>query len=921
MAQREAAMMEVKKEKQAKKDKSDTNDYFGVKLSPPEWLMKETTFGLDPQHIQESLFTLGNGFIGSRGMFEERPERGMAGTYIAGVFDKSGAQSEEMINLPNPINLHITADGEKIDMGLMGFVDHVRYLDMRKGLLARRTLFKDGRGRKYLYKSLRFFSMSNPHISWMKVSITLLNGKAKLAMVDLHDDTVGNYGGLIYGLRRHVHLRKADTIDGINYYAYKTHTSNIWITYADSLTLEKEHTNTQLDERVHIFDMNAKETATFTKTIAISTSLHHPVAKLKENTMLLLKKVKAEGFEKNIAHHENAWAKRWENTNVEINGDNLCDRALRFNIYHLLIAAHKGKFPMSIGARALTGQGYRGHIFWDSEIFMLPFYLYTDPVVAKDMLLYRYLRLDAARNNAKKRGFKGALFPWESGMKGDEATPRYAKDTDGSIMDMDTIDYEHHISGDIAFAVFNYIRVTGDVDFMIRVGAEIIFSTARFWASRVAFNEKRKKYEITDVIGPDEFHSRVKNNAYTNILASWNMEYAHVLYNELKVKNARGLKKIADKLGIKDKEVDVWKKISEAVYIPRGKDNIIEQFEGYFKKKAIAIKSYDNFFMPEAPRHLSYRDFDKTQFVKQADTLLLFYLFPERFTPDEKIKNYRYYMERTLHQSSLSHSTHALLSSEFKDCIRAYLFFLFSAQVDLKNLHNNTDGGMHMANVGGVWQAAIFGFAGVSNKNGVMSINPRLPSNWHFMKFKLFWKSSLLNITVSNKKIDITYSSHGSRKDTIEIEIDSKIYSVKPSETISVKIKKEAVMMKHIKDIIKPEHFVFANENDSIKDVSRVLREKGLSSIPIVNGDRILCGIISKKDIVGVTEKDDFSQLKAKDVMSKSVEYIKAYDHVEIALRLFTERSYQMLPVVKGKTLIGCITRDEILSSCSKDSY
>lgn len=897
------------------------NDFFGVELSPKEWLIKETTFGLDPQHIQESLFTLGNGFIGSRGMLEERPERGMAGTYIAGVFDKSGAQSEEMINLPNPINFHITTDGEKIDMGLMGFVDHVRYLDMRKGLLARRTLFKDGRGRKYLYKSLRFFSMSDPHIGWMKVSVTLLNGKAKLVMVDLHDDTVGNYGGLIYGLRRHVHLRKADTINDVNYYAYKTHTSNTWITYADSLSVERGNVKTPLNDRVYIFDMRAKETVTFTKTIAISTSLQHPASKLEKETVFLLKGAKVKGFERSVVDHEDAWKKRWESANVEIEGDSLCDKALRFNVYHLLIAAHKGKFPLSIGARALTGQGYRGHVFWDSEIFMLPFYLYTDPGVAKDMLLYRYLRLDAARNNAKKRGFKGALFPWESGMKGDEATPRYAKDTDGSIMEMDTIDYEHHISGDIAYAVFNYLRATGDYDFMLHYGMEIVFSTAQFWASRVSFNEKRKKYEIADIIGPDEFHSRVKNNAYTNTLASWNMEYAYSLYDKLKAQNPRELKKIAYRLGIDDKEVNKWKEISEAIYIPKGNDNIIEQFEGYFRKKETAIKSYDDFFMPEAPRHLSYRDFDRTQFVKQADVLLLFYLFPERFTRDEKIKNYRYYMERTLHQSSLSHSTHALLSSEFKDCVRAYLFFLFAAQVDLKNLHNNTDGGMHMANVGGVWQAAIFGFAGISVKDDMIAINPRLPGNWSSIKFKLFWRGSALDIKVSNNMVEVSYPSQGSRKKSLEIEIDNKIYSLKHLENISVKIRRGAVSMKRIKDIIRQENFVYANESDPIKEISRILREKGLSSIPIVNGDNKLCGIISKKDIVSVTEKDDFSQLRAKDIMSKNVEFVKTSDHIEIALRLFTERSYQLLPVVKGKTLVGCVTRNEILTSCSKENY
>ena len=909
-----------------KRKEFNSRDFFGINLSSPEWLIKETSFGLDPQHIQESIFTLGNGFIGSRGILEENPESAMPGTFITGVYDKSGAQVEELVNLPNPIHFIIAADGEKLDMRFMQFLKHIRYIDMQKGFLVRRTLFKDGKGKKFLYQSLRLFSMSNPNLSYMKISLTLLNGKSELTALDILDDSVTNTGGLIYGSRRHVRLMDADTKENINYHAYRTNTSKIWVAYADYLTVEhRGKPQTVLEDRTYNFEMMAGETVTFTKILSICTSKQHHVGRLKEETRRVVQDAILKGFEQNIEAHINAWKSRWEQANITIRGDDLCDKALRFNIYHLLIAGYKGNFPMSIGARALTGQGYRGHIFWDSEIFMLPFYIYTDPVIAKSMLLYRYHRLDAARKNAMVKGFKGALFPWESAERGDEATPQYAKDIDGSVIKMDTMDFEQHICADVAFGIFNYYRDTDDIEFMIHQGAEIIFEIARFWASRVVFNDKRNKFEILDITGPDEFHPRVKNNAFTNVMASWNMEYAYDLYHELKEKQPELIKQVIHKVRFDNGELENWKKISSNIYVPlSSKKGIIEQFEDYFKKKEVVIKSYNDYFMPEAPKHISYSGFNRTKFIKQADTLLLFYLLPEKFSDDEKINNYNYYIKRTLHQSSLSHSMHALLAAEFSDYLRAYALFLFAAQVDLKNLHNNTDGGMHMASAGGIWQAAIFGFAGIGFADNKITINPRLPAHWKLMQFNIFWRKHLLKLAVGNKNVKVTFYPASSKDENIQIEIFKINYSLEPLKTMSVRLRrKEAIMvsMRRLKDIIKQENLIFINENDPLKEVSRLLRERSVSSVPVVTDNNQLCGIISKQDIVGVTEREDISQLKAKDIMNKAVEYVKACDHVEIALRLFTERSFQLLPVVRGKTLVGCITRKEILSACSGENY
>lgn len=890
--------------------------FFGVELSPEDWLIEEVDFGLDEQHIQESLFTLGNGFIGSRGVLEELPERAMPGTFIAGVYDKSGAQVEEIVNLPTPIHFIIAAEGEKLDMRFMKFLHHRRYLDMQKGILVRKTLFEDGKKRRFLYRSLRFFSMNNPHIAYMKISLTLLNGSAELTALDILDDSVTNTGGLIYGSRRHIRLMEADIQKHINYYAYKTHTSKIWIAYADRLSVNKKGAFKVLNDRVYNFKMKAGETVTFTKALAITTSLQYHATEIKRQTLRLLKDAVSLGFDKNLKNHIDQWMMRWDHANVTIKGDELCDKALRFNVYHLIIAVYKGSFPMSVGARALTGQGYRGHIFWDSEIFMLPFYIYTDPEIAKNMILYRYRRLNEAKKNAKKRGYEGALFPWESGYRGDDVTPPYSKDTDGQVIEMDTMDFEQHISADTSYGVYNYYRATDDMDFMAMYGAEMIFEIARFWESRVSYNKTRKKYEIRAVTGPDEFHNHVDNNAYTNIMAAWNLEYACTLYRELKKNRPRSFGRLHNILRINGKEAEKWNNIGRLIYVPRSKKGrLIEQFEGYFKKKDGEIKDYNNFFIPEAPSHISYDDFGKLKFIKQADALLLFYLLPGRFTHDERIRNYKYYIEKTLHQSSLSPSTHALLAAEFNDPFRAYALFLFSLQLDLKNLHHNSDGGIHTANNGGIWQAAVFGFAGLKLEDETVRIDPCLPQHWSYVQFNIFWKHHFLKFKISNKSVTVTNYPVSPEHKSISVDFQGRNYKVEPFKTVVAVQKNKEAHMKCIKDIMNKEKFATVNKNLPANRISHLLIEKDISGVPVVDDKDELIGFVSKENILKVTEDENFPQLRAEDIMIQDVAYVKEDDHIEIAIRVFTEFPYHVLPVLRDKIVVGLITRNEILST------
>ncbi|MDH5662319.1 MAG: glycoside hydrolase family 65 protein, partial [Elusimicrobiota bacterium] len=430
----------------------------------------------------------------------------------------------------------------------------------------------------------------------------------------------------------------------------------------------------------------------------------------------------------------------------------------------------------SIGARALTGEGYRGHIFWDTEIFLLPFYLYTFPDVAKNMLLYRYKRLDTTRMRAKKNGFKGAMFPWESAGLGEDETPGWAKDLDGKVIRIHTGKMEHHITADIAYAFYHYYNVTHDEKFFRDYGYGILFETARFWASRVEYNERKRKYEIKQVIGPDEFHVDVNNNAFTNMMAKWNLLIAYNLFQKIRKSNPGFWRKLVQKIGLSAKEVAEWKKIATRISVNKCRGQIIEQFDGYFKKRRVKITDWDENFIPIVSGKLTPRDYAKTQLVKQADVIMLLYLLSDVFSIKTKRENYAYYIDRTIHKSSLSLPVYARMAIDVGDRSRGYRFFHTALRTDISNINNNTYEGIHAACMGGSWQVLINGFAGVKIEKGILSINPKMPRIWRKIIFSLHWRGTLLRLEVKSDKIKIRLVSPGRKK--VKIKVFGIVYSL-----------------------------------------------------------------------------------------------------------------------------------------------
>ena len=734
---------------------------FSKYLSKEEWLIREKGWSQEKLRINETNFTLGNGYLGSRGIYEEIPDGSEPGTYIAGVYDQAGAMVSELVNAPNPIDFRIIVEGEKLDMGRMNIIENERILDIQKGLLARKTMFSDTRGRRFLYQSLRFFSLNDIHVGGMQVYLTAIDQPVRIIVQDTIDDSVTNIGGILEGRKRHTQLADVSSTNNINYICVKTFARKLWIAYTSFLAVQRgKGQGIGTLNKIFNMSLNKKETVCFTKIFTVYTSRHISNKKIKAIAFRDTKKAVLMGFDKLLKRHVEAWHNKWKLTDIKIKGDKDAEKALRFNIYHLMISGKEGDDNVSIGARTLSGDGYRGHIFWDTEIFILPFFIYTNPALAANLLKYRYHRLPQARLIAKQKGYRGALFPWESADMGIEVTPPYAKNLDGTIVEIKTMNMEHHIVCDIAYGAWHYFSASSDINFMIDAGLEIMVETARFWASRVVYNEKNKKYSIKGVIGPDEFHENVDNNMYTNGMARWNLIKAKECCEYFEKIRPRHLRKLKRKLCIHENEFKKWKHVAENIKIPFSKSkNIFEEFDNYLRKKDILPTHYSDNYMPMIPKNVEIRGFDKTQLVKQADVVMLMYLLTEEFTHEEKIRNYSYYIKRTLHKSSLSPSIYSIMASEVGDSTRAYVLFLISLYADLKNNHGNTGEGIHAASLGGTWQAAIMGFAGFRIIDEMPSFEPRLPGHWRGMEFSLKWKGRDLRVDVKKDRVEISVIS------------------------------------------------------------------------------------------------------------------------------------------------------------------
>lgn len=694
----------------------------------------------DPLNLRakETLFTLGNGYLGTRGAFEEGYPGEQAMTLIHGLFDDAPIFHTELVNAPNWIHLVVVIGGERFRMECGEILGYRRELDLATGVLRRTVRWRSLSGHTVELAFERFASLADAHILGVRCRLTSVDYAGPVELRAGLPGFVENTGLLHWEWREQSRLETG----GI-YLGLQTRGSRQVLGMAANLQVEGATVTVQdcdwQPTMVAAAEITPGQTLIADKIVTVYTG--RDVPNVRAAASYKLETAVIAGYEVLRAANDAAWAIEWESADVTIEGDDEADLALRYSLFQLLIAAPRNDERASIPAKGLSGWGYRGHVFWDTEIFMLPLFTLARPELARNMLTYRYHTLPGARRKAQASGYEGAMYAWESAETGDETTPRWVPGPEGGLIRIWCGDIELHITSDVAYAVIQYWRATGDDAFMRDYGAEILLDTARFWGARAEWHAESERYEITDVIGPDEYHDHVNNSAYTNRMAVWNLQTALEVFDWLKIHAPTRAAELECALDLTPSRLEHWRDVIARMFVPHDPETgLIEQFDGFWDLKSVNLADYE-------PRTkslqflLGIEETQGYQILKQPDVLMLLYLLESEYDTETIKRNWDYYTPRTdlTYGSSLGPGIQAALAARQGDVAAAYAHFIHSARTDLQDVRGNSHEGIHAATAGGVWQAVIFGFGGIRITEEGLTAAPRLPQGWTRLRFRLHY--------------------------------------------------------------------------------------------------------------------------------------------------------------------------------------
>lgn len=733
------------------------------------WLVTEDVFDDRCLGKCEAIFAQGNGYLGVRNALEETYAGEVRNTFVTGTFNK--ASEEEVTELPNAADLTgmtLKVNGRELNLIKGELFNYSRTLNLKNGETVREICWKTPDGIQLTAVFRRFVSLCDDHVLAFSVDFSV----DQEALIELEagvDGSVTNSGA------QHFDSLQARVYDAnMMQMASRTTQSGVWIAHHAACRFGSDVEVKQMPvmerRRLYIhytFQAAAGQNVHFEKIGTIHSSRDRVYEGLKpeefpkrllQDARADAEKAYAKGYECLKQESEKAWKDYWEQSDIVIDTDAAFDQlAVRFALYHLNIMVKHDDNRVGIGAKALTGEGYKGHSFWDTEMFILPYFTFTMPKTARTLLEYRYKNLYGAHLKAKQYGYEGAMYPWESAWVDDgEVTPLSmgADIVTGEMSKILTGLIEHHVTADIAYAVDQYAKVTGDTEFMEAYGYEIILDTALFWASRVEYCEENERYEIRDVIGPDEYKEHVDNNAYTNYLAHWNMQRALSVIKELSEEKPELYAALDEKLTL----IHIKQKIEACVdklYLPQPTaEGILPQTDQYLQLKPLELAKYKN---SQAVMSIS-KDFNMEQLnqymvSKQADTVMLLFLLDQLFDEETKRRNFLFYEDKTLHDSSLSKATHAILANDLGLSDMAYQLYEKALTIDLGAYMHSSDEGIHSASLGGIWESTVMGFGGVRMADGMLRIAPKLPDGWRQMTFPLCYQGCRLKVTAGHESV------------------------------------------------------------------------------------------------------------------------------------------------------------------------
>ncbi len=723
-------------------------------IDATNWNIIETEFNPAQLHHKETVFTLGNGYLGTRGSFEEGYPEDCPATLINGVYDDVTIAYTELVNCPNWLPIIVKVAGDRFRMDSGEILKYERRLDMRLGLVSRDVRWRSPAGHTLDFHFERFTSLADQHVLAVRTSITSVDFAGDIEVefgFNAEQDTQGV---------KHWQTLDQGSANNIIWLHSQTLKSAIQLGMAAKLVVEGA-----VSPMATNFQLQPKQTVTLEKIVTVFTSRET------ENPLeAALQRLADEPcYSTLLAAHIAAWDQVWQDSDIIIEGDRSSQLSVRYNIFQLLAAAPRHDDKVSIPPKTLSGFAYRGHIFWDTEIFALPLLTLTQPALARNLLTYRYHSLPGARRKAQEAGYKGAMYAWESATTGDEVTPRWVPDPHGELVRIWCGDIEVHITADVAYAAWHYWQNTGDDEWMRDCGAEMILDTAVFWESRVEWNQERNCYDILDVIGPDENHDRVDNNAFTNLMVQWHLQSALVLWDWLKQAYPETWARLTQQLDLVSERLQRWADIKERLFVNQDAETgVIEQFEGFFGLEHVNLDDYE-------PRTKSMQGLlgieatSQKQILKQPDVLMLMYLLRGRYDDKTIASNWDYYNPRTDHTygSSLGPAISAILACDLNQPTEAYTHFMRAALVDLEDVRRNAAEGVHAASAGGVWQAVVFGFGGIRMTQFGPVACPNLPPSWTRLKFRLQWRNEWYDFDLSADKV----ASEQDRKNSPQLPV------------------------------------------------------------------------------------------------------------------------------------------------------
>ena len=720
------------------------------KLSGEEaWLYRVEGFDPFREREVETWLTCANGETGTRGALEEGSAASTPATFVAGVFgDGTG---DPMIRQPVPAPdwtcMRLRLDGSLLTLANGEILEHRRTLDMYKGLVTREWRQRERSGRVVRVRTARFASLDDRAVMGLRAEASLEESAGVLVWEGCLG--ISHAGG----------PARETTVESLEAPGFLAMTRGrnggghglaaVTMPAPGSPVVRRA-----LQSRDMIGGwVEADEPASVDRLAVVTSARTRPPspAGLRD----LIDDAQTVGYDELLRRHIDAWSRLWEHCDVTIDGDPVAQLAVRFSIYHLLSTVQPLKPTVSIGARGLSGMSYFCHVFWDTEIFVVPLFIYAWPEAARTLLTYRYLNLPGARQKARTMGHRGALFPWESADTGGETTPPFGRGPDGEKIPILSGFMEHHISADVAWAVWEYWKVTADDEFMTSMGTELLLETARFWSSRSG-RDADGRFHIRLVVGPDEYHESVDDNAFTNVLARWNIRHALAAWDWLKDAHPDVADKLHKQLGLTARELRHWRTVADDLidgYDPA--TGLFEQFAGFYDLDEVDPARLQPKPMP-ADLLLGREVTHASKVVKQADVVMLCHVLSSEISLEVTRANYEYYEPFTVHGSSLSPAVHAAVAARLGLAEQAMWQFRLACAVDLADNMGNAARGLHMATMGGIWQAVVQGFAGVRRYGEALSIDPHVPKEWSQLAFPLRFRGSSLRLTFKADEVGIT---------------------------------------------------------------------------------------------------------------------------------------------------------------------